>query len=258
VAAGDRIQQIMSDSRHLHTPPIPLVPYAVGLSLTVAYRGLRDQHADVTKVRQDLAARCKILEALSTRWWTADAMAKLGRKALKNIEQTGLSRRTMAILGEEMEAEVTPCKYGPFDHRRSGAATDDVQEGSNALHVLSNVAATHAAGGGLNTQLLTSSNDGETTMSEHHDALGAATTLGTSYDLDAFEQMQDLDHLFDGFFDLSMPTIFQDPLFEGAMFLNHETNGKNPSHGYVTYGIDDTMGRQGIGSSSHYPEFPLH
>lgn len=33
-------------------------------------------------------------------------------------------------------------------------------------------------------------------------------------------QFNDLDNLFDGFFDLSMPTIFQDPLFDGDAFLN--------------------------------------
>lgn len=41
--------------------------------------------------------------------------------------------------------------------------------------------------------------------------------VNQNIDIDMYNY-NDLDNLFDGFFDLSMPTMFQDPLFEGAEY----------------------------------------
>ena len=126
IASADRIQKLTADGRFVHLPPLPLVPYAISLSLTVAYRGLRDSHCDPEKTQSDLAARCGILESLNKKWWTADAMAKLGRKALKNLQQPGLPdvhRKSTAglIVGDALEAEVAPCKFGPFNDKPNDA-----------------------------------------------------------------------------------------------------------------------------------------
>jgi hypothetical protein len=58
------------------------------------------------------------------------------------------------------------------------------------------------------------------------------STSPLDVNINTYDQFNDLDHLFDGFFDLSMPTIFQDPLFDGDAFLNanldfeaHEVDG---------------------------------
>lgn len=132
IASADRIQQLTMGGKHARLPPLPLVPYAVSLSLTVAYRGLRDSHCDPAKAQSDLSARCAILESFNKIWWTADAMAKLGRKALKSIQQpassdNGSGKRksttTAFDIGDSLEAEVGVCKYGPFD--------DKVNENSN-------------------------------------------------------------------------------------------------------------------------------
>lgn len=126
IASADRIQQLTTGDKQSRLPPLPLVPYAVSLSLTVAYRGLRDSHCDPIKTQSDLAARCVILENFNKTWWTADAMAKLGRKALKSIQQPassddGSSKRkspaTGIDIGDTLEAEVAVCKFGPFDKK---------------------------------------------------------------------------------------------------------------------------------------------
>lgn len=278
ISASDRIQQLLSNGRHAQTPPIPLVPYAVGLSLTVAYRCLRDNaNVDPERAKADLATRCETLEMLSTYWWTADAMARLGRKALGSLQQPGVRKLSIANLANAMDAEVAVCKFGPFDRRGGSGSTirpsrnaKDGNATGNALHVLSDAAATHSthpSGVGVS---LASDLHGQITPTPgtfstptttttqprltHDDSrtntnttslpptpqLGAAFTSTaetqpqpqtTSPGLDvvsgsAFEQGQyeyqfnDLDNLFDGFFDLSMPTIFQDPLFDGDAFLN--------------------------------------
>lgn len=274
------------------------MPYAVGLSLTVAYRGLRDNaKVDAERAQADLATRCEILEKLSTYWWTADAMARLGRKALKSLQQPGVRKHSVANLVNAMDAEVAVCKFGPFErqggggsHRpsssngpnatRSGGTTGNDVTPGNALHVLSDAAATHSTAKNGSTINAGMNNEGQsstitptpsfstgttphrTGQSHGNDAsppttatstnlaptpstvlepsassaahtmtsagagaglpgsavsppFGTATTAGM-YDT----QFNDLDNLFDGFFDLSMPTIFQDPLFDGDAFLN--------------------------------------
>lgn len=230
-------------------PPLPLVPYAVGLALTVAYRGLRDNHLDAERAQADLATRCETLEKLSTYWWTADAMARLGRKALKSLQQPGVQKAAIANISGELEAEVTVCKFGPFEPKANPAAapptTKSAEITGNALRLLSDAAATHSNTGPNNALHVTPSSMTLSVPSAARNSetpaminTGTATTatlpptpsnlFGTSEnramdvgdDGGVYDHFNDLDNLFDGFFDLSMPTIFQDPLFDGDAFVN--------------------------------------
>ncbi|KAK5234413.1 hypothetical protein LTR47_004446 [Exophiala xenobiotica] len=275
ISAADRIQSLVADGRHSSIPPIPLVPYAVGLSLTVVYRALRDNaNIDLGRAQADLATRCETLEALSSYWWTADAMARLGRKALKSLQQPGVRKHSVANIQNAMDAEVAMCKFGPFDSKSNAApnsslankkakTSTDTHAAGNALHVLSDAAATHSN----STTSPGPGQDGSgATRSHHHHGHGQAVTVtatpgsgsgsapfsstqtqgrtmttqtplpptttsdqfGAStadpLNVSTFDQYQyqfnDLDNLFEGFFDLSMPTIFQDPLFDGDAFMN--------------------------------------
>lgn len=322
ISAADRIQQLLSNGRHRLIAPIPLVPYAVGLSLTVAYRCLRD-HADVDpeRVQADLATRCETLESLSTYWWTADAMARLGRKALKSLQQPGMPKHSLANIANAMDAEVSVCKFGPFEPRQphatdSAKASADTTQATpnsagrghgtgndgtagNALHVLSDAAARHSThpeqhdalasttpGSGsftasaahsrstnhtLNTaQGITSSSADTTTNSTStggfpatpHSrpasgagghAFGAPAAVGDALSSSFNDQYQyqfdDLDNLFDGFFDLSMPTIFQDPLFDGDAFLSAEDMN------FAAAAEPDGMGTSAAGMGMGMPDF---
>lgn len=179
IASADRIQQLTAEGRHKELPPLPLVPYAISLSLTVAYRGLRDQNGDLSKTQSDLSVRCTILESVNKIWWTADAMGKLGRKALKSLQQPpppgDVEQRKptagLGAIGDALEAEVSVCKYAPFEGFKQedphglksklgmGAYTGGGKRGvnpaavpggtnynttdGNALHLLSDAAARH-------------------------------------------------------------------------------------------------------------------
>lgn len=120
ITCANSIQRLTADDKHKQLPTLPLLPYAISLSLTVAYRGLRDGSYESSKAEADLAARCALLETLNKTWWTADAMGKLGRKALKNIQQPvssptqSKSSTTMTNIGREMDGHGVVCKYGPF------------------------------------------------------------------------------------------------------------------------------------------------
>lgn len=211
--AGNEIQRLMSQGYEEHIPPFPLVPYAVSLSLTVAYRVIRDcnfsTHDPEAKLaRENLATRCEILESLSPRYWPADAMAKLGRKALLSLSKPGVDKKNTATIARALDNEVTICKdqnFGPL-----GTEPEDVP-GSNRLHVLSSAAAQYGNGHG---------SSGESLMITIPQAAfpiapTPAVTETTNFTPESF---QNLDNLFDEFFDLGMPTFFQDPLFDGAAF----------------------------------------
>ena len=337
ISASDRIQQLLSNGNHSNTTPIPLIPYAVGLSLTVAYRGLRDNHVDAERAQSDLSTRCETLESLSTYWWTADAMARLGRKALKSLQQPGVRKHSVVNIANAMDAEVAVCKFGPFEPKSrigdagpTSSVRRDVKASSsgsgNALHVLSDAAATHSTNPSIQpdstaislltsppTSLPTPIPSGTTrpstgtinTINGHlHSSSASATASslptpqapppyahhpGFAYSGDPFlddegYQFNDLDNLFDGFFDLSMPTIFQDPLFDGDAFMAgtdtgfaddgvHE-GGMAGELGFTTGGHDVGMGnggegtngapsmahlgRAGGGSGSVYPDLGLN
>jgi len=215
--AAARIQDIATTrDTDLHIPPLPLVPYAVSLSLTVAYRLLRDSKsaADKTSARADLTCRCEILEKLSARWSSAAAMAKLGRKALGSLQQPPVDDPVKVT--SMMEEAIAPCK--PLANQVQPVGIDGKSLKQTGLDVLSSAAEAHAS---TNQQRRPS----------------RSMTVDPTYSLNvgngqiqenplepAFNQQvsnfDDLDALFGDFVDLSMPTLFQDPLFENQQFFD--------------------------------------
>lgn len=63
---------------------LPLIPYAISLTMTVAYRQMR--HTKLTSHREiakrSISNCCQALESMKDKWWSAGAMAKLGMKAI--------------------------------------------------------------------------------------------------------------------------------------------------------------------------------
>ena len=250
-------------------PPIPLVPYSISLALTVAYRQLRDQttSTDLEQVKRNLEVRCALLEGLSKRWWSADAMAKLGRRALrssKGSNKTGVAKNDSAkadevsAMDQMLEAEVAVCKYGPFAqgaHKDNAEASptllsktngkkrrrDDEQDLTvgaqvherNALDVLSSAAAAHRT---TNSTMNLDGNVGDpysahnefTTISYptstndlpmlHVPEGGVSSSFMPSSSTTTTVDQNYLDNLFEDFFDVGMPTMFNDPLFGGDNF----------------------------------------
>jgi hypothetical protein len=303
----------------LSVSPIPLIPYAISLSLTVAYRGLRDHSSDTEATASALSNRAAMLESLSGRWWTADAMAKLGRKALKSMQNpVGVKRKEVEDLENAMEAEVTVCKYGPFDGRpdetlnQSGAKaveSGDGEEGNagaggtgrgGGLHLLSEAAAQSQTQPKSTNQTGNASSNAMPSVSAHSQFSAGPPTTSTythtsptdslatptpnthphtqvrqngitnlpnasepqippaNYDakLDNYENafdsndpnlFNDLDNLFDGFFDLSLPTVtFND----FSANWGGETLGGMDTGGMADWGDEMEMsgvGMEGIG-----------
>jgi hypothetical protein len=304
IAGADRIEALLTEIAPRDVPPIPLVPYAIGLSLTVAYRGIRSPSTtNPEQVKESLNTRSKMLESLATYWWTADAMAKLGRKALKSMQNpVGIKRGEADNLASAMESETAPCKYGPFESKPNRPSSTPAVGAPNGigpggLHLLSDAAAArsqtprgvsnygstpagtkapcfaaeNSQGPSTNPDTSSSSfhptpmTDTLPTPNDQHPASAPAGALNAptpAFDPSMFAKFDDesfsanfneLDNMFDGFYDLSMPTVtFQD--FDGWGGQMGFNDGEYA--GASTGGAFDTvMGGQGSGmGGSVYPD----
>ena len=205
-AAAHQVELILRSNPSVHKSPLQIASYAAALSMVVAYRKLRDiplssrSPADI----QSLADRCDILESFKGISWSAEAIARLGRKALRNI------------------AELCDIQdHGPRSSIVAAKASHDASS-VNALQVLSSAAESHAQGNHPNELAQTLAAEADPgnpfamdeplleVQADSHDggAAGKAT--------DEFDPFQNLDTAFGDFFDLSTPTAFFDPLFDGV------------------------------------------
>ncbi|CAK7235882.1 hypothetical protein SBRCBS47491_009445 [Sporothrix bragantina] len=67
---------------------LPVIPYAMTLCMTVAYRQCRECLSLVIgRATKHLVSACTALEDLAGKWWMAEAMAKLGRQAIGRVEE---------------------------------------------------------------------------------------------------------------------------------------------------------------------------
>jgi hypothetical protein len=68
---------------------IPVVPYAVSLSLSVAYRELRHSKVPMyrARARSQLQANCVLLQELGEIFWSASAMAEMGEQTVREMDR---------------------------------------------------------------------------------------------------------------------------------------------------------------------------
>jgi hypothetical protein len=204
-SAAKRIESSLRSNPSVHQSPLPVASYAASLSMTVAYRKLRDNRVASRSAAlvETLSYRCEILESFKERWWSADAMARLGRKALRKI--AALSNV------QNLESPRAAISAGP-NHE-----VDTL----NPLAMLSSAAECHAQGDLPNQLSHTGiaaagprelpATDELTMEVQTRDGEGHASTDAHEVVLDSFA---DFDTAFGDYFDLSMPTTFYDPLFD--------------------------------------------
>ncbi|RAH45969.1 transcription factor domain-containing protein [Aspergillus brunneoviolaceus CBS 621.78] len=86
--AAVRIHSIVATECSGSLPPLPIIPYAITLSMGVSYQQFRSSKLIIhlNRARAGLEASCVLLERVSAYWSTAEAMARLGRKALHQID----------------------------------------------------------------------------------------------------------------------------------------------------------------------------
>ncbi|RAK80048.1 fungal specific transcription factor domain-containing protein [Aspergillus fijiensis CBS 313.89] len=175
--AAIRVQSIVARECSEDLPPLPIVSYAVALSMSVFYRQYRSSNLITHRKRAatDIDACCSLLEGLSVSWYSAEAMARLGRKALQQIHESD-----PGLYGDELDvhgpAVQSPQATRNKRTRAAPAATGD--EESMSMN------ATYAP---------VAQNPVVYYTGDHDWAIG---------------DMTDLDLAFDDFLDLSLPTNF--------------------------------------------------
>ncbi|CAG8213307.1 unnamed protein product [Penicillium nalgiovense] len=197
--AAVRIHSIVASECADDLPPLPIVPYSVTLSMGVSYRQLRSSklitHLD--RAKASLEACRSVLETLSPYWYSAEAMARLGQKALHQIQGKPQSSRANPM-GPQHVAE--SCK--------NVNTHSSVSEGSGMINsaVQSNDSPRAKRRRDNSHRIAAVSPAPEIAMDVLQPPMG---------DLDTSMQdgFADIDTLFGEFLDISLPTHFWDPIF---------------------------------------------
>ena len=98
------VRQSLSATRVIHLlnaespellPPLPLVPYALSVALSVVYRHFRSRRLKVhiNRASEELKQCVRLLDRLRNAWWSAGTMADIGRAVLSNAA----GQRTNAV-----------------------------------------------------------------------------------------------------------------------------------------------------------------
>ncbi|KAF7586474.1 hypothetical protein BBP40_008807 [Aspergillus hancockii] len=186
-----RIHSIVATECSQYLPPIPIVPYALTLSMGVSYQQFRSSqlitHLDQAKA--GLEACCTLLEELGISWYSAEAMARLGRKALHQIEGLDFGHHE---LNQDPRQPLAP-----------GNMSSKPANAENAALCLSLPSY-------QGDDIPLNSVSGTIQEPSRHGPLDPPGNGMQNLEADGFA---DIDILFGEFLDLSLPTNFWDPIF---------------------------------------------
>lgn len=193
--AAVRINSIVASECSQDLPPLPVVPYALSLSMGVSYQQFRSSklitHFD--RAKRGLEACCALLESLGTYWYSAEAMARLGRKALHHIE--GLKQETRGH-GFDSEKQTS-----------AGQGSDSASASAMSWRLHHHPDDLPFPGEEAPREDLTA------TSTQDLSALGPLEAHVSGTEVPGNASFADIDMLFGDFLDLSLPTNFWDPVF---------------------------------------------
>jgi hypothetical protein len=83
-------------------PPLPIVPYALSVALSVVYRHFRQRRLKVhiNRATEELKQCVVLLNRLRNAWWSAGTMADLGTAVLNNADRNTRAANTPATITE--------------------------------------------------------------------------------------------------------------------------------------------------------------
>ena len=87
--SASRVTSIVGDEFYGQLVLFPFVPYAVSLSLSVAYREMRHNKVPMYRARAQVDHRtnCHVLENLGKIFWSASVMAEMGKSTLRELDK---------------------------------------------------------------------------------------------------------------------------------------------------------------------------
>ncbi|KAJ5988229.1 transcriptional regulator family: Fungal Specific TF [Penicillium waksmanii] len=241
--AAVRIYSIVAVECDNQLPPHPIVPYAISLSMGVSYRQLRSSKliTHFNRAKASLEACCSLLEKISPQWYSAEAMARLGRKALHQMDLNPEHRRQpqpqpqpQPQAAEAPLPRLSTVRAAPAQEQEQELELESEPPGLG-LPTNTNSAALALAPGTIDMVSGMPSTAPECegpgalkTPLENVSASASALPLVQDFDAEApTHGFADIDMLFGEFLDLSLPTNFWDPVFaeEG------QGQGQDQQHG---------------------------
>lgn len=84
------LTRLMSSRLYSSLNPLPILPYAISLSLSVAYQRIRQsqlQHQQ-EDAREDFRTCCEVLQKLRRCWSSADVIGVISKKVLDQLNKT--------------------------------------------------------------------------------------------------------------------------------------------------------------------------
>ncbi|KAG6010589.1 hypothetical protein E4U21_005942 [Claviceps maximensis] len=95
-----------------HLSPLPFVPYAVSLALSVEYRKMRHSRLPMFRARamSSFKRNCEMLRQYGDHFWSANVVANLGERVLKEMERaaTALTTTTAAATTTTTMGDTSP------------------------------------------------------------------------------------------------------------------------------------------------------
>ncbi|CAI7639263.1 unnamed protein product [Penicillium glandicola] len=184
--AAVRIHSIVASECADDLPPLPIVPYSVTLSMGVSYRQLRSSRliTHLDRAKASLEACRSVLENLSPYWYSAEAMARLGQKALHQIQGKPQSSHKKVNADNSVSEGLETINSAPQDNDSPRAKRQRID------------------------------NHGITAVSPAPEiAMDVLQPPVGDLDTSMQDGFADIDTLFGEFLDISLPTNFWDPIF---------------------------------------------
>jgi hypothetical protein len=121
-----KVTSIVGDEYHNQLSLLPMVPYAVSLSLRVCYRDLRLSKAPMlrTRARKQLLRNCTILRELGEIFWSAVVMVELAEKTICEMDKVYSTMASAQQHETNNEATVTTRTDEAVSNIENGGATD--------------------------------------------------------------------------------------------------------------------------------------
>lgn len=89
LTSSDQILAIIGNSGYESLPPLPLIPYAMSMSMTVLYRAFRDGERAIDSTITNLQHCYDTLKGLSRHWTSVRGLARMAKRVLKHITNIG-------------------------------------------------------------------------------------------------------------------------------------------------------------------------
>ncbi|OCK86246.1 hypothetical protein K432DRAFT_285060 [Lepidopterella palustris CBS 459.81] len=97
--SATRVISILTTEPPETLPPLPIIPYALSMALSVVYRHFRQRKLQMhrNRAKEELKSCVALLNRLRTSWWSAGAMADLGMAALSNADRGNRTKASGTI-----------------------------------------------------------------------------------------------------------------------------------------------------------------